>query len=219
VLSLEPSAVDWTAATLELFDGVTTDQFNGSAVRMALPAVMDELIAWATATFIPTFAWSWARDTATGGAVVTLTCTGGTVTLEAKNATAELGYGLRAGAKSAAASHEFDGPGAATWAPLSGLMISADLRVLATGDACADGAIRPGSPGLAHRRPVVGAVGSALDAGRMAATMAAGASPRRATAWQTHTATWLTFALGDVTRAPAGALHYRWDLQAAGDVI
>jgi hypothetical protein len=220
MLALEPEAVSWLVADLEINDGTATSSFNAASVYMNVADVMDALVVWADATFfLLTFAWSWARDPATGGAIITLSATGGTFTLQATNADAQAGYGLAAGLKAAATSHAFDSAAAGTWAPLSGLMVSVDFRVAGDGDACANGAIRPGVPGLAHHRPAVSAVGSALDAGRWASMLANAHSPRRANAWQQHTSSWVQFALGEATRAAAGVQHYRFELAASGDVI
>jgi len=219
MLTLEPAAVSWLVSALEINDGATTDTFNATGAAMGISDVMGELVAWADSTFALVFAWSWARDSTTGGAILTLSATGGTFTLHARNADAQAGYGLTAGVKAAAASHTFDSAAAGTWAPVSGLMVSADIRVAGAGDACGDGAIRPAAPGIAHRRPAVSAVATALGAGRMAATLAAARNPRRATAYQQHTDSWVAFALGEINRSAVGTLHYRFELQASGDVI
>lgn len=218
MLALQPKAVNWITSDLEINDGVTTDSYNGTAQFSDIATIMDAVVAWADATFAHTFSWTWARNSADGGAKITLAATG-TFTLEATNADAQTGYGLSAGLKGSASSHEFDSSAAASWAPLSGMMARADTRVMAGGDMTADGAIRPGAPGIAGRRPVVTAVDSALGAGRLAAVLAAAHSPRRATCWQAHTSSWITFALGEVARSPDGVKHYRFDLAAAGDVI
>ena len=218
MLALEPSAVDWSVSGLEINDGATTDSFNAASQYMHVVDVMDALIVWADATFALTFTWAWTRDAGTGGAILTLAASG-TFTLEATNSDAQTGYGLNAGLKGASAAHTFDSAAAGTWAPASALMVRADFRVAGSGDACGDGALRPGAPGIAHRRPVVSAIGTATDAGRWAGVAAAAHSPRRATAYQQHTASWVDFALGDVSRSAAGVKHYRFELQASGDVI
>ena len=219
MLALQPTSIDWSAAQIEINDGVTTDQFLGSAVTMSIVEVMDELIAWATSTFIGTFSWTWTRDATTGGAIITLAVDAGTVTLEATNADAQAGYGLSAGVHGAAASHTFDVAAAGTWAPVSQMMVSGNLRTLDRGDACGDGAIRPGSPGIATNQPTAQAIGTALEAGRFAEQLADAASPRRAHLYQLHTDTWLELALGQVTRSPHGLMHYRFELDAVGDAL
>jgi hypothetical protein len=219
MLALQPGAVDWTVAEIEINDGVTTDQFNGSTQRMDVVAVLDELVAWATSTFIGTFSWSWTRDAATGGAVITLATSSGAFTLEATNADAQAGYGLSAGVHASAASHEFDTVAAGTWAPLYPIGVRANIRVLDRGDACGNGATRPGVPGFAANAPAVTAAGTAIDAGRLTEQMASASSPRRARVYQLHTATWVELAIGAAQRSPLGLLHYRFTLDAAGDAI
>lgn len=218
MIALEPSAVDWSVADLEINDGVTTDSFNHSDAAADVATVMDALVAWADTTFTPTFIWSWERDSSTGGAILTLAADAA-FTLEATNSDAQTGYGLNSGLKASASSHEFDSAAAGTWAPKSGAMISKNIRVLAGGDACGDGAVRPAAPGIAHRRPAVTAVGEVIDAARWAAVAAAAHSPRRCSGWQAHTSSWVTFAVGEVSRSPSGVKHYRFDLAASGDVI
>lgn len=218
MLAVDPAAIDWTVAEVEIDDGFTTDQFTGSAARMTVVAYLDELVAWATATFVPSFAWSWQRESATSGAIITVTASSA-VTLEATNTDAQDGLGYPAGVIGPATDFEADASAAGTWAPRWSIMVRADLRILARGDACGDGAIRPGSPGIAHRRPAVTAAGTARDAARLSSVLASAASPRRAVAYQLHTATWPTFALGTVDRSPLDTNNYRFALQAVGDVI
>jgi len=218
MLALQPRAVDWTTAEVEIFDGVTLAQFYGSSARMDAAAVLDELVAWATSTFVGTFSWGWERN-AVGGAVVTLSTDSGTFTLEATNADAQSGYGLSAGVKAAAASHTFDSAAAGTWAPTSPLGVSANIRQLGDGDACGNGAVRPGVPGAAANSPRVTAVGTAIDAGRLTEQLAAASSPRRCRVYQLHTGLWLELAVGKVNRSPVGLLLYRFTFDAAGDAI
>lgn len=219
MLALNPDSVDWSVAQIEINDGVTTDQFVGSTPSMDVAAVMDELVVWADATFIPAFSWTWIRDTSTGGAILSLSATGGTFTLEATNADAQAGYGLSAGVKGAAAAHLFNDAAAGTWAPTSKMLVADNMRTLGPGDACGDGAVRPGSPGVASYRPRVAGIGSALDAARLAAVLGDADNPRRGVVYQLHTETWIELAIGEVSRSKVGATHYRFDFEAAGDVL
>jgi len=218
MLALQMNNVDWVEAELEINDGATTAQFYGSSVRMDVASVMDELVTWATSTFIPTFLWAWEKDTSTGGAILTLSATGN-FTLEATNTDAQTGYGLNSGVKASASSHTFDSAAAGTWAPVSGVSVKANLRVLLSGDACGDGAVRPGVPGLAHYRPTVEAIGTALDAARLANVLGDASNPRRASICQQHTASWIEVAVGEVARNPAGAKHYRFRLEVSGEAV
>jgi len=217
MLALEPDAVVWSVADLEINDGVTTDSYNHPTPVTDVATVMDALVVWANATFAHVFGWSWARDPATGGAIITLSATGGTFTLEATNADAQTGYGLSAGLKAAAAAHTFDTAAVCTWAPTLPIAVRANMRILDRGDACGDGAIRPGVPGLATYRPRVEAMGSALDAARLASVLADAGNPRRAAIYQLHTDMWLALAVGDVSRSPVGAVNYRFELSCSGD--
>ena len=219
MLAIQPNAINWQDAELEISDGATTAQFYGSAPRMDVASVLDELVAWADSTLIGSWSWSWARDASTGGAIITLAVDTGTFTIEATNADAQNGYGLAAGVHAAAASQVFDSPAAGTWAPASRVAVSANIRRLGRGDACGDGATRPGVPGNAANRPAVEAIGTPIDAGRITAQLAAASSPRRGRVYQLHTGQWLELAIGSVQRSPAGAMHYRFSIEAAGEAI
>ncbi len=218
MLALETTGDGWGSAEIEISDGVTTDTWTGSADTLSAVAAMDELAAWATSTFAPTFTWTWARDATTGGAIFTLSASAN-FTIEPLNSTAEDLFGLDPGVKSSASSQPFDSAAIATWAPVSGIAVRTSLRQLGRGDAPGDGAVRPGVPGLAALRQSVGAVGTAIDAGRLAAALALATSPRRIDVYQQHTGTWLRLALGDVSRSPSGFMHYRFDMAATGDAI
>lgn len=218
MLVLEPAGVDWLTSDLEINDGVTTDSYNHTSVIADVATVMTALVAWATATFTPTFSWSWERDATTGGAILTLSADAA-FTVEATESHAQTGYGLDPGVKASASSHRFDSPASGTWDPSMGPAVSRNIRVLGAGDACGNGAVRPGVPGLATNKPAIAAVGTAIDAGRFAAQVALASNPRRANVYQVHTATWLLLALGEVQREPVGLTHYRFDIEASGDAI
>ena len=219
MLALQSKSIDWfNDAELEISDGTTLNQFYGSTPTMNVVDVMDELAAWATSTFAPSFGWSWQRDPATGGAVLTLYATA-PFTLEATTTAAQTGYGLTAGVKASATSHTFDAPAIGTWAPVSGLAVSKNIRILGRGDACGNGAIRPGVPGLATYTPSIEAIGTAEDAGRLTEVLADASNPRRMTVYQQHTGLWLDLALGDVSRSSRGAKHYRFQLTASGEAL
>ena len=63
------------------------------------------------------------------------------------------------------------------------------------------------------------AVQKLIDAGRITAQLAAASSPRRGRVYQLHTGQWLELAIGSVQRSPAGAMHYRFSIEAAGEAI
>ena len=219
MIALQPASIDWSVAEIEIDDGWTTNQFNASASRMDVVAVLDELTAWATSTFAAAFSWTMDRDADTGGAVVTLATSSGTFTIEATNAAAQAGYGLSAGVHAAASSHTFDAPAAGTWSPVAQVSVRNNIRSVGRGDACGNGAIRPGSPGIGANAPAVSAYGTAVDAGRIAEQLADASNPRRARVYQLHTGLWLELAIGTVQRSPSGLLYYRFTIDAAGDAI
>ena len=176
------------------------------------------LLVWLNAAGRPwygtrTFSCVWQRSSATGASLPVLSATGGTFAISAA-ALATLGWAAAAGV-----SHVLSTGAAGTWSPLSGVSVLRDVRLLSAGDACANGAVRPGVPGLACRLPKIDAVGTAADAARLAAVLASASNPRRAQVWQVHTQSWVEVALGAVSRNAQGATLYRFTLDAAGDAV
>lgn len=220
MVAFESGEVDWTVAVVEIVAGVTTDQYSGTVARMSVVDFLDALTAWATSTFaVGTFTWTWARESATSGAIITIHADGGTFTLECTNADAQTGLGFPPGAAGPDSDLEADSSAAGTWAPRWAIGVRTDLRVLGRGDACGDGAVRPGVPGLASFRPDVRATGTARDAARLASVLSTASSPRVASIYQTHTDTWLTLAVGNIERDPVDTHNYGFSLDVAGEAL
>lgn len=204
-------ALDVTVgAATETYTNAVTDSDAATSVQ----ALVDWLNAPGRAWFATrAFAWTWARQASTGAAILTLTATGGTFSINA-GALATLGFAAAAGVTSVTGS-----AAVGTWAPVSGVSVRRDFRLLSEGDAGGNGAVRPGVPGLACRAPRLEAVGTATDAARLAAVLATASSPRRAMLWQVHTGSWVEVALGPVSRSPQGTLHYQFTFDVAGDAV
>jgi len=171
------------------------------------------LVAWANAIARPwfgtrVFAWSWARDPATGGALLTLSASG---VFDLNTSTG----GLNLPTMAAQTSTTGTDPAQGTWAPTVGPAVSRHVRQIAEGDLSGTGSTRVGVPGLGGLSPAVAAVGTALDSARLAGVLALAASPRRGIVWQAHTASWLTLAIGPVSRSAVGA-SFRFELETAG---
>lgn len=208
----------WTFS-VDMTVGVNTETFTGAAADRDAYAATVAFVAWANAagrawTGTRTFSWTWVRQSSTGGAILVLSATGGTFTITA-GAAARLGLPASVGATIVIGTTAATG----TWAPVSTIAISRNLRVLGKGDACGDGAVRPGVPGLAGSRPSLAAIGTATDAARVAAVLADASNPRRATGYQRHTDSWLEVALGRASRGAVSTTHYRFDFEVARETL
>lgn len=177
-------------------------------------ASIEALVAWANSPVrgwfgLATFSWSWLRDSATGGATMVLTSSGFAFDITA-GAHDRLGIPADAGVNEVTG----DQPASGTWAPVSRMAVRRNMRVLERGDANGAGSVRPGTPGSAVYRPEVSAIGTAIDAARLAAVLAVASSPRRGWVYQLHTAEWLQLAFGAPNRTPVDTTHYRLELPA-----
>ena len=210
---------DWTA--LEVDVTVAPDPaetFSNAATDSSAYEAMVAFDTWLNAAGRAwsggvSFAWTWARDTTTGGALLTLTATGGLFTIDA-GALSTLGFAAGGAWATVTGSAALG-----TWAPAGKMAVAQHMRVLERGDAPGDGVLRPGVPGAAHQTPTVSAVCTALDAARLADILADAENPRVAVVYQLHTAEWLTLAVGEITRSAVTSAHYRFDFQAVGEVI
>lgn len=207
---------DTWAWTLTVTDPSTASDAYANTATNAKDAAA-ALVTWANAVGRPWFATgltfyaTWARD-GDGGAVLTFGAT----------APFELDAGAAATLKLAAATyygspHKAVGTAAAagTWHPTVPVSVRGYDRHVTNGDATGDGATRPGSPGRGHYLPSIEAVTSAAEVGRLAAVLADCTTPRIAQVYQTHTADWLSLAIGNVQRQRQG-MAYRVTIDAAG---
>lgn len=201
----------FTTASIELQVGADAATYDTAADNVV--TIMDALVSWANALARPwfgtrVFAWSWARDPATGGALLTLSANG---VFDINTSTG----GLNIPTMAAQTSSTGTTPAQGTWAPTAGVAIARYVRQVSDGDASGNGSTRRGVPGLGGYSPAVAALGTALDSARLAGCLASALSPRRAIVWQTHTASWLTLAIGPVSRSSADT-NYRFEIEAAG---
>ena len=212
---------DW-ALSLTVDVGGLADTWAPTDVTSAYEA-MEALTAWASANARPwangtIFTWSWDRDPNTGGALLSLHATATFTLTPDAVAQARLGFGPAG----PLATHQAWSKASGTWAPgVTGhLSVQADLLMNGDrGDASQQGAIRTGVAGLAGRAPRVTAAGDPLDWGRLLGIAAVAANPRRAWVYQLHRDTWVLLALGRVRRQQAGHLHWRADLDTAGESV
>jgi len=211
------TADNW-AWSIDVTVGAATETFTNAATDADVVAALQALVDWANAagrawTGTRTFSWAWARHAASGAALLTLSAVGGAFSLNA-GALATLGFGAVAGVTSTTGA-----AAAGSWAPALPVSVRRNVRLLDAGDAGGNGAVRPGVPGLACRMPKLDALGTATDAARLSAVLAAASSPRRAQVWQLHTSSWVGLAVGAVSRSAQGSQNYRFAFEVAGDAV
>jgi hypothetical protein len=211
-------AVDTTLAVIntEIQVGVDAEMFTSTETGNAY-ALIEELVAWANHgtrawAGLIFFDWSWARDPVSGGALLTLSAD---AVFDINTATGDLQIPTMAAQTSSTATD----PATGTWAPTLPIAVAGVVRMLGEGDAGGSCLVRPGSPGLAGWRPKVEAVGTALDAARLAGILAGATSPRRCYVYQMHQDVWRQFAMGAVSRSGEGATAYRFSIECAGEAL
>lgn len=197
---------DWTIPTVTVTLGGPSYTrpmgFTGSSAA----EWADALVAGLTASTGAGWSWSWIRDT-TGGAKLTLShTTSFTLTCTPSSI---VGFPASASGTTVTAT----APAAGTWAPSQGkgkLSVALNYRNLsAKGDAGGSGACRPGVPGTAQKKPTIDALCTPTDAARLTSLLKTAGNPRTARLWQTHTASWLTIALGAIKAEPVGHTLYK----------
>lgn len=198
------------AVTVPSWSAVPETYTNAEVTATASAAAfLTWLLAAGRAWYGETFTASWARDTATGGARLTMVC-GDTWELDGGALTC-LGLDADTYIQTAAAIQTAAG----TWDPAVPLAVSGYVKTIGEGDAEGAGTVRPGVPGLGHYAPICQGIGTALDAARLSAVLAVAASPRICDVDQEHTGNRLRMSLGDVSRQRADSL-YRFTLTLAG---
>jgi hypothetical protein len=211
------TADNW-AWSVDVTVGAATETFTNLATDADAVAALQALVTWANAggrawTGTRVFSWAWIRHAASGAALLTLSATGGAFSLTA-GALTTLGFAAVAGVTSTTGA-----AAAGTWAPALPVSLRRNVRLLDSGDAGGNGAVRPGVPGLACRLPKLDAMGTATDAARLSAVLAAASSPRRAQVWQLHTSSWIELAVGAVSRSAQGSKAYEFAIEVAGDPV
>lgn len=194
--------------------GASSDSYVAAAAT-DLVAALAAFVAWLSAGGRPwagaVWTATWQRDPSTGAARVLLQCDAefALTVVGAANPLGLVGAHVQAYSMTGTAAQ-------GTWWPVSDVGIRDHLQHVGDGDACGNGAVRPGIPGTAIYRPKVGAVGTAVDAGRLSSVLADATSPRQVAIWHHAAGLWRTYALGDVRRNRVGATHYRFELACAG---
>jgi len=218
MLSIETKE-DW-AWTISVQIGAAAATYTNT--ELSAYGALEAFTAWASAAARPWpdtvgWSWSWYKDAATDGATILLRSTDAATLTMSAGATARIGIASGVGV-----SFFGTAPASGTWAPgpVGMLGVVVDLPFLGdAGDAAAVGAVRPGVPGLAGRRPIVSASATALGNARLVSILRLASNPRRAWVFQRHTQTWIDIALGGYQRSTLNSLWYSYTLDAAGEVL
>jgi len=211
MLALETTHA-WTAGTLTITIAGVTHVYTLAGFDAYTE--MQAFKAWLAASFAgKSVAWTWAHNT-DGGAQLTMTFSANTTVNPNATAEALLGFPFVT-----AATHVGATSAVGTWAPTLQIALSRHTRLLGVGDSGGSCATRPGASGLASVRPKCEAIGTAIDAARVAAILATAATPRRCWIYQLHRDTWRNLALGAVGRSPQGFTAYSFVIDVAGEIL
>lgn len=200
------------------------DSYTNAASANSAYDALQALITWGNLAARPwadtvVFSWTWLRFDASGGALLTLSCSSAfTLAVMSGAWTANTGIGTGAGVTSIAGTTAALG----TFAPpnTGHIAIGQWRRLLeGKGAASGNGAVRPGIPGLAHYRPDVSAVCRAQDLARLDAILSDASHPRRCWIYSRIRSEWLKVALGEVSRGRAGYGLWRVRLACVGEAI
>lgn len=214
MLSLETTGA-WSTAQWTVTIAAVSHDFTSSTSTSAHDWLTEFCVWVPTQWSGKSVSWAWSRNSTDGGAKISLEFSHSAQIANSGSALSLLGV-----PNGTHTTHTGTASASGTWAPSVRISVTEHLRILGTGDAAGNKAgIRPGSPGLAGRRPRVEAIGTALDAARLASVLASASNPRRAWIYQVHRSTWRNLALGEVTRNPDGMTSYRWTMATAGEVI
>lgn len=214
MLAVETSD-DWGNAEWTVTIAAVTNVF-ASASATSVYDWLEEFTAWVPTQWGgKTATWAWSRNATDGGALVTVTFSHSAQIANNANSLALIGV-----ANGTANSHTGTTSAAGTWTPTVPIAIARHARLLGTGDVGGTRlGIRPGVPGLAGTKPKVEALGTALDAGRLAGVLAVATTPRRCWIYQVHRDAWRQYALGAIERTPTGVTAYTFVLAVAGDAL
>ena len=214
MMSIETDA-PWATATWTVTIAATPFAFTTATATSAVDWMV-EFAAWVPTKWIgKSVSWTWTRDTASGGAILSMTFSHSAQLVADTDAQTAMGFG-----NATATTHTATVPSSGTWAPDVPIAVAAYTRRLGAGDVGGGRqGVRPGVPGLAGIKPKVEALGSALDAARIGYVLGEGTHPRRAWIYQLHRDAWRHLALGAVTRPADGATAYRWTFDTAGEAL
>tara|TARA_R100000951_G_scaffold114403_1_gene118633 strand:- start:272 stop:925 length:654 start_codon:yes stop_codon:yes gene_type:complete len=196
----------WSTAEITLDDGGGAQVFTVPAGVANAYNAAEEFRDWVDGTFGDTAAWTWARDTTTGAAVITFSLPLGYTM--STNAAAQSILGADAAGGPGMTSTDWTAP-AGTIAPMTvgaGAIVDQRVRVFASrGRAAAVGVARHGVGALAAYRTRVRWPVAAVDMERARAVQAGMSSPRKAHIYGGAAYGWLfDLSVGTVTLAKSG---------------
>ena len=211
---------DWTSATLTVDSGGGPTVITLAATSVSAYDAMQQVVTDVTSAVGGTWSWSWASDSSTRGAIVTLT---GDVSMTlVANATAQslLGFSASYGSATTFAA---TAAAQATLDPAAQVSIRQAWGVL-PGDQNAGGAgaCRQGVPGASMFPLRVESALTALETGRLQLCLDAATNPRQAWGHQEHidSGTWRLMSVAGVNLAHNRAANL-WGLsvEAIGGII
>lgn len=212
MLALETSG-NWTAATWTVTIAGTTHVYTFADTNAY--EVMEGFKAWVPTQWAgKSVVWTWTRYTYDAGAKLHLEFNTAAHIVPNATAITLVGFG-----DWNSAYHDASTSAVGTWAPTLPIAVAKHARLLGDGDVGGGNLVRPGVPGLAGLRPTVEALGTVLDAARLASVLATATTPRRCWVYQIHKATWRNYALGNVSRSAQDTTAYRFSLEVAGEAI
>lgn len=205
----------WTDAQITIDDGGGASTYTLVATDNNAYSAMTSLVAWATATFGPVFAWSWTPDTDTGGASVIISADGA-FTLAANAAAQELMGWLAAYVSRP--SHEADAAFAGSLDPDGKqIVVRGAYGVLDDeAPAAANGVTRAGVPGLSLQPIAISTILSPLETGRVQAVLSAASNPRQAWVYDEPAATWRRLSVGAVSMERVNGTLWAFTAETAG---
>lgn len=207
---------EWGGAEVTINDGATTDTYTVDPAENSAYDAIAALVAWATATFAPTFSWAWSRDSTTSGALLEISATGAFSMTSNGPAQDYFGWSASYGSSSR---HTAATAALGTLDPSVQLSIRQSLGVLDDdGNTGGRGVCRSGVPGLSLHPVVVDTVLTALECGRLAHVLLTPAHPRQAWIYQEQSETWRLVALGAVAKSPAAGTLWRVGFDAVGGI-
>lgn len=228
---------DWAAAQVTITVGGLPDTWTCPATANSARQAIDDLAAWANDFARPwggiaLFSWNWARNPDDGGALLSLTNSGGVFDYQ-PNLAAELLLGLQTSLGRVTVTGTSSAAG--TWAPAPDgyLPLRGGTEWLrGDGQASAVGTVRPGVPGLAAWWARCQVVVEARDLARLTDVLQWASHPRRVWLRLSNvtrasesvvppgdTTGWRLLALGQVQRSAQGVSLWSVGLDVQGEAV
>lgn len=217
-IALDTPDADW-AFSIDFVVGGNLDTYAGTGSNIA--DEMDAQVSWLNDAGRPwagttTFAWRHGAANSRGAP----TLASDTLAFRySPDATAIATIGSPAHMLAAQTTNPNGAIGA--WYPASGVSILGWLRELAAGEACGNGGIRPGVPGLARFAPPVEAWATAAEVAVLADVLRESGQPRKGKIYDAARDLWRLVSVGVVTcdRSPSDSRYYSAKFACRGEAL